>query len=153
MTTAILADEVISAVLEETRLAWKRRETGWALPASGALPREIHLTPEGDGVRIEAILLEWDQAGEAELAAIALLLDRAQQGLRFARCHLQPGQAAVTAHIDEQHLAEALPDAIGGVAAGARFLSREVAALLEPGAARAFLDFLAPARKPGGART
>src|SRR5262249_49140389 len=137
----------------ETGLGWKRRETRWALPAGGALPREIHLTPEGDGLRVETILLEWDETGEAEIEAIARLLCRAQLGLRFARCRLHPGQAAVTAHIEGRHLAEALADGVGGVMAGARLLAREVAALLEPGAARAFLDFLVAGGKAGRART
>jgi hypothetical protein len=149
----VLAEEVVNTTLEETGLGWKRRETGWALPAGASLPREIHLTAEGDGLRVEAILVEWDEAGEAEVQAITHLLCRAQLGLRFARCRLQPGQAAVVAHIDAQHLGEALADAVGGVAAGTRLLAREVAALLEPGAARAFLDFLATAKKLGLART
>jgi hypothetical protein len=152
-TQSILAEEVVNATLEETGLGWKRRDSGWALPAGGSLPREIHLTPNGDGLHLEAILLEWDEAVEAEFQALAHLLCRAQLGLRFARCRLQPGQAAVEADIDTRHLAEALADGIGGVAAGARLLAREVAALLEPAAARAFLDFLVTAEKVSPART
>jgi hypothetical protein len=138
----VLSMEIIQTALEETGLAWKQRDNGWALPASATLPREIILAPEGGGLRVQATLLEWDEGGDTEHRAIAHLLCRAQLGLRFARCQLRPGQAVVTADI-EQHFAEALADSIGGVAAGARLLAREVAALLESGAAQAFLEFLA----------
>jgi hypothetical protein len=134
--------EAIEEALDATGLGWKRREDSWVVPAMGRLPREIVVTPEGDGVRIQAVLVEWDEVGPEEQAALALLLGRAEVGLQFAHCEWSATQARVTAWIEERNIEGALADSVGGVAAGCRLLAREVGALLNPEAARAFREFL-----------
>jgi hypothetical protein len=93
-------------------------------------------------VRVQAVLVEWEEIGPEERAALARLLCRAQLGLRFARCELSPTQARVTALVETGHIDGALADSVGGVAAGCRLLAREVGALLTPEVARAFREFL-----------
>jgi hypothetical protein len=134
--------EAIEEALDTTGLGWKRREGSWVVPATGRLPREIVVTPEGDGVRVQAVLVEWDEIGPDERAALNLLLGRAEGGLRFARCELDATQARVTARVEAGHVESALADSVGGVAAGCRLLAREVGTLLAPDAARAFREFL-----------
>ncbi len=132
---------MIEGALDLTGLGWKRREEAWVVPATGRLPREVLVAPEGGGVRVQAVLVEWDEIGPDERSALALLLCRAQLGLRFARCELSPTQARVTALVEARHIDGALADSVGGVAAGCRLLAREVGALLNPEAARAFREF------------
>jgi hypothetical protein len=133
--------EVIEGALDATGLGWKRRDEGWVVPASGRLPREVLVSPEGGGVRVQAVLVEWDEIGTDERAAIGRLLCRAQLGLRFARCELSATQARVTALVESRHVEGALADSVGGVAAGCRLLAREAGALLAADVARAFLAF------------
>ncbi len=141
-TTAAGMAEAVEGALDTTGLGWKRREDSWVVPATGRLPREILIAPEGGGVRVQAVLVEWDEIGPDERAALALLLCRAQLGLRFARCELSATQARVTALVEARHIDGALADSAGGVAAGCRLLAREAGALLAPEAARAFREFL-----------
>jgi hypothetical protein len=144
-------EELAEAALEGAGLGWKRREGGWVVPAGGKLPREVRIAAEGAGVRVEAVLVEWDEVGPAEREAVARLLCRAQLGLRFARCELTPTCARVAARVGINDVEGALADSVGGVAAGCRLLAREVGALLVPEAARAFLEFLGvPAERAGG---
>jgi hypothetical protein len=133
--------EVIEGALDATGLGWKRRDVGWVVPASGRLPREVFVSPEGGGVRVQAVLVEWDEIGTDERAALERQLCRAQLGLRFARCELSATQARVTALVESGNVEGALADSVGGVAAGCRLLAREVGALLAVEVARAFLAF------------
>jgi hypothetical protein len=132
--------ELIEGALDATGLGWKRRDGGWVVPAGGRLPREVLVAHEGDGVRVQAVLVEWDEIGGDERAALAQLLGRAEVGLRFARCELSAAQARVTALVEAKDIEGALADAVGGVAAGCRLLAREVGALLAAQVARAFLE-------------
>lgn len=135
-------DEVVAAALEQAGYAWKRREQAWVLPAGGRLLREVAITPEDGGLRVQVILMQWDGAGAEEIEAVARLLCRAQLGLRFCRAELGTGRAALVALVQTQHADEALADSVGAVAAGCRFLAREVAALLVPETAKAFLQIV-----------
>ena len=139
--------EEVEAVLDESGFAWKRREGGWAIPAAGRLPRPIEITRVPTGIHVEAVLVQWDEIGAVEAEAVGLLLCRAQLGLRFARCEMDAGQARVVALVAAGQVEGELVQALGGVAAGARLLSREVGALLVPDMARAFLDFCRAERK------
>jgi hypothetical protein len=148
-TTAATMAEAIEGALDMTGHGWKRRDDTWVVPATGRLPREVLVAPEGGGVRVQAVLVEWDEIGPDERAALATLLCRAQVGLRFARCELSATQARVTALVEARHIDGALADSVGGVAAGCRLLAREVGALLTPEVARAFREFLEGKRENG----
>jgi hypothetical protein len=141
MTAVVQLDEAITEALESAGLAGKHRDDGWVVPAGGRLVREIVLTPEGDGVRVRAVLVEWDEVGQAEVEAVGQFLEQARDGLRFARGELEATRAVVTALIVGSRIAEGVADAVGGVAAVCRLLAREVNALLHPEAARTFLEF------------
>lgn len=145
--------EEVEAALDDSGFAWKRREGGWAIPTAGRLPRPIEITRVPAGIRVEAVLMQWDEIGATEEEAVGRLLCQAQLGLRFARCELDTGQARAVALVAADRVEGGLVRALGGVAAGARLLSREVGALLVPDVARVFLDFCRAERKaaPGGA--
>jgi hypothetical protein len=141
MTAVVELDEVIAEALESVRLSARRRQDGWVVPAGGRLNREVVLIPEGDGVRVQAVLVEWDEIAPAEAEALDRFLERASAGLRFAHCEREPTRAVVTALVGAVRAAGSLADAIGGVAAGCRMLAREAGTLLGPEAARAYLEF------------
>jgi hypothetical protein len=136
---------VVEAALDASGFGWKRREEGWVVPAGERLARAIEVRPGPAGVRVEAVLATWDELGATEAAAVGRLLCRAQLGLRLARCELDARQARVVALLAAGHVETALPHSLGGVAAGVRWLTREVGVLLAPPVARAFLDFLGDA--------
>jgi hypothetical protein len=134
-------DEVVESALDGSGFAWKRRESGWVIPASSQLAREIQITRVDEGVRVEAVLVAWDEIGSVEQQALAMFLDRAQRGLRFVRCQMDERQARVTAPVPAAELETGLAHAVGAVAAGVRLLTREAGTLLLPEAARVFLQF------------
>jgi hypothetical protein len=141
MTEVVQLDEAVAEALELAGLAGTRRDDGWVIPAGGRLVREIVLTPAGDGVLVRAVLVEWDEVGQAEVEAVRQFLEQARDGLRFARGELEATRAVVTALVVGSRMAEGLADAVGGVAAVCRLLAREVNALLHPEAARTYLEF------------
>lgn len=143
--------EAVEAALEQTGFAWKRREVGWAVPADRVLAREIQVVPEAGGVRVRAVLTEWDEIGTDESAALAWFLCRAQAGLRFVRCELDGRQASVGARVRAGAIEELLPHCVGGAAAAVRALAREVGALLVPEIARAYRRLHGAARASTGA--
>jgi hypothetical protein len=138
------ADEAVEAALEGSGFAWSRREKVWAVPANETLPREMQIRVTPRGVRLEAVLVEWDEIGAAEAKALALFLLSANAGLRSARCELTAQNARLAAGADFAHLDDDLRHGLMGIAAGCRLLAREAAALLVPEAARLFLDFHGP---------
>ena len=135
-------DERIEAALEASGFAWKRREQAWVVPANERLPREIQITQVAEAIRVEAVLIGWDEIGEVESLALGRLLCRAQFGLRFARCELEGCQTCVAALVEPAFVERDLPDSLAGVAAGSRLLAREVGVLLAPEMARTYLAFL-----------
>jgi hypothetical protein len=135
------SEEAVEGALEGSGFAWSRREKGWAVPANETLPRELQITVEPRAVRIEAVLVEWDEVGAIEAQALAQFLLWAQGGLRFVRCELTEQSARLVAGADAAHLDDDLRHGLMGVAAGCRLLVREAAALLVPEAARLFLEF------------
>jgi hypothetical protein len=141
--------ELVVAAFEESGLAWKRRDGGWVVPAGGPLVREVAVRPEGAGLRVEAVLVEWDEVGALEREAVARLLCRAQAGLRFCRAELLPNRARLTALLEERDVEGALADSVGGVAAGCLLLAREVGALLSIDVARVYLEFHGAEKGPG----
>jgi hypothetical protein len=141
---------VVEAALDASGFGWKRREEGWVVPAGERLPRAIEVRPESAGVRVEAVLATWDEWGAVEAAAVGRLLCRAQLGVRLVRCEMDVRQARVVALLAAGQVEKALPHTLGGVAAGVRWLTREVGVLLVPQAARAFLDFLGDGGEKNG---
>jgi hypothetical protein len=133
--------ERIEGALEASGFAWKRRERSWVVPAGGRLVREIEVVPVPAGVRVQSVLVGWDEIGPAEQEAIAWLLCRAQLGLRWARCEMDGREARVAALVATSRIDPGLTDSLAGVAAGSRLLAREVGALLAPELARAYLEF------------
>jgi len=135
-----LAEEV-EAALDASGFTWKRRESGWVVPACGGLPREIAVVLAPETVEGRAILVEWDEIGPTEKAALVRFLDRAQRGLRNVRWELDERQARLVSQVDTEDVERGLGDALGGIAAGVRLLNREAGALLVPEVARVLLDF------------
>lgn len=137
--------ERIEAALETSGFAWKRREQTWVVPANERLPREIKIAQVSESIRIETVLIGWDEIGEFESLALGRLLCRAQFGLRFARCELDECQTSIAALVEPVFIERDLPDCLAGVAAGSRLLAREVGVLLAPEMARTYLAFLSRA--------
>jgi hypothetical protein len=133
--------EALEAALEASGLAWSRRDTLWAVPATERIPRELQVRAVPGGARVEAVLAEWGEVGDAERQALADFLLAAQAGLRGARCELDGSSARVVALVEATHLDTELADGLMSVAVACRLLVRAVAALLAPDAARAFLGF------------
>jgi hypothetical protein len=135
-------DERIEAALEASGFAWKRREQAWVVPANERLPREIQIVQVAESVRVEAVLLGWDEIGEMEALALGRLLCRAQFGLRFARCEVEEQQTRVAALAEPAFVERDLPDSVAGVAAGSCLLAREVGVVQATEMARMYLAFL-----------
>ena len=135
-------EERIEAALEASGRSWKRREGSWVVPANERLPREIRIIPQTDGVRIEVVLIGWDEIGEVESLALGRMLCRAQFDLRFARCEMENHQVRIVAFVEPSFVERDLPDALAGVVMGCRLLAREVGVLLAPEMARTYLAFL-----------
>jgi hypothetical protein len=138
--TSVSAEE-IEAALDVSGLPWCRRDTGWAVPAADGVPRELHVSETLDGVRVEAILVEWDEAADEARQALAQFLGAAEVSLLNARCEVDGSQARVFAFVGGAELEAGLTHALFGVSAGCRFLAREARALLVPEMARHYLQF------------
>src|SRR5262249_35928943 len=110
------AAEALEAGLEASGLAWARRDKAWAGAADDRLPRELHVGATPAGVRVEAVLAEWDEVGAAEREALALFLATAQAGLRGARCELGGQSARVAAVVEAAHVDTDLTHALLAVA-------------------------------------
>jgi hypothetical protein len=146
-----LTEEMVETALDASGLTWSRRDNGWAVRA-GDWARELHVSLAPHGVRVEAVLVAWDEIAAAEAAALAEFLLAAQAGLRFARFELDAGCARIISRTDAEHLDADLGHSLLAVGTGCRLLARGAAALLVPEIARAFLEFRAQAApRPGGA--
>jgi hypothetical protein len=137
-------DEALEPALEASGLPWSRRDRLWAVPATERIARELQVRAVPGGARVEAVLAEWDDLGDAEQQALADFLLAAQAGLRGARCELDGHNARVVALVEAAHLDTELTDALMSVAVACRLLVRAAAALLSPEVARAFLEFREP---------
>ena len=130
-------NDAIGNVLEEMGLAWGRRESDIVVPASARVPCEVLVSGHGDKVVVRVILVAWDELGASEASALAHFLRRAEACLRSVSLRLEANGAVAEARVGEADLT----DAIGGVLAAARLLSREAALLLKPEVARAYETF------------
>lgn len=134
-------EDALEAALDASGFVWTRRESGWALPATENLPLEFRIEKCPGGVRVFSVLVEWDQIGEAEIAALAQFLVAAQAGLRWARCELADHRVCITSFIRSDSLETDLRHGLLGTSRGSRLLLRSAAALLQPEVARAYLAF------------
>jgi hypothetical protein len=138
---SVVQEEAIEAILDGSGLTWSRRETGWAIPAGGSLPRELHIVPGPTAIRVEAVLVEIDQIGSVQAEALTHYLTAAQAWLSSARYELDGGSVRVVALVQPAQLESDLEPHVRAVAAGCRLLAREVRALLVPEAAREYVAF------------
>jgi hypothetical protein len=133
--------EALEAALESSGFGWARREQGWAVPAGEALAREIAVHAEPGGVRLEAVLADWDEIDDVSRTGLAAFLLAAQANLRGVRCHLEGGRALVVVRAEADHLETDIPSGLHAITTACRLLAREAAALLSPATARAYLAY------------
>ena len=131
-----LAEE-IEMTLDSTGRPWTRREDSWAVPANG-VARELRVSRTADGLRVDAVLIEWDEAAPESLEALTRFLDAA----RTVRHEVEATRAIVLAEVPAERLESELPAALDAVSAGCRFLAREAKALLTLDLARKYLSFV-----------
>jgi hypothetical protein len=130
--------DAVESALDALGVAWKKREDGWAIPATARTPCEIAIVTNDGGLRIEGVLATWDAAGETELAALGAMLRRAAADLPGATFEVRPGRAVVAVDADDER---GLGAAVSRVFTASRLLSREAAALLERDVADRYLAF------------
>ena len=131
-----LAEE-IEMTLDSTGRPWTRREDSWAVPADG-VARELRVSRAGDGLRVDAVLIEWDEAAPESLQALTRFLETA----RTVRFEVEATKATVLAEVSAERVESELPAALAAVSSGCRFLAREAKALLTPDLARKYLSFV-----------
>jgi hypothetical protein len=136
-----MTEDAVEMALDATGIAWLRRETGWALTPPG-LARELNIVAELEEVRVEAVLIEWDEAGDVSREALGVFLARAEAELSGVRCRIDGTQARIEAVVSEEQLEGELEAAIRNVAGGCRCLAREARALLDGELARQYRAFL-----------
>ncbi len=142
--------EAVEAALDAAGVAWARREAVWVIPPAAGVPRELTVRPQPGGVRVEAVLAEWDALGAGPGAALARFLVAAQSGLRGARCELGGRGATICSWADADRLEADLGPGLRAVGGGCRLLGREARALLSPAVARAYEAFHGPAAGAAG---
>jgi hypothetical protein len=136
-----ITPEAMEAALEGSGFGWARREQGRAVPAGGVVSREIAVHVEPGGVRLEAVLADWDEIDDVSRTGLASFLLAAQTNLRGARCHLEGSRALVVVRAEANHLETDIPSGLHAIATACRLLAREAAALLTPATARAYLTY------------
>jgi hypothetical protein len=134
-------EEAVEAALESTAWQWSKREKNWAVPANASLPRELLLRLGDRGVRVEAVLSEWDEPSPTVVEALTRFLLHAQAGLRCARCEIDGNVTRIVSLVDFEQIDAELVSALQGVGVAVRLLIREVAALQNAEAAEAYLTF------------
>jgi hypothetical protein len=146
-----IEEGLVESALEEAGLPCKRREAGWVVPAGGLRLREIALTPESGGLRVEAVLASWDEISATQREALERFLRSGETGLRSARCEQSKGQALAFVLVAAGDLEAHLPHAVAAVLAAVRLLAREAGALLSTEVADAYLRFFAQGSEMAGA--
>lgn len=139
LTDEPVTPEALEAALDSSGFAWTRREQNWAIAAGSTTPREIVLHLEPDGVRLEAVLCDWDAIDDVGQTALTEFLLAAQETLRGVRFHLDANRAVAVARADANHLDADVLHGLHAVANACRSMIREAAALLTPTVARGYL--------------
>jgi hypothetical protein len=136
-----IEEDVVVGAVESAGLPCKRREPGWVVPVGAGRSVEVALVRVAGRLRVESVLMSWDEIGDIEQEALARFLCRAQSGLRFARCELHPKQVVVAANLTSADLESSLPHAVAAVVAAGRVLVHEVAALMSRELAQEYVNF------------
>jgi hypothetical protein len=137
----VVTAEELETALESAGVSASRRHAGWSVSPPPRCPRDLLLTIVPEGVRVSAILADWDEIDPDSATALAQFLLSAQAGLRFARCALDERSAHVSAIARAGDLESELPHALRAVATGCELLAREASALLRPELAKHYLTF------------
>jgi hypothetical protein len=140
--------ELVEATLDDARFSWKRRDSGWVIPANARLPREIQMREDEAGVAIEATLAEWEEISPIQIAALALLCAEVQRRLPIARCEIGDRRFRMAAQVAHESLERELAQGLGEIAGGVSLLAQEVEALLDPNIAKAYWTFMQSAGSP-----
>jgi hypothetical protein len=138
--TAADRDSVETALVE-SGLPWARRDDAWAVTAPGGGTRVLLVTPTVEGVRVAAVLVEWDEADSESLDALRRFLALAAESPRGVGFVVEGTRASLTADVLTTNVEAGLPEALSAVVAACRTLAREARALLEPELARTYLEF------------
>jgi len=139
--STLLAEDV-EMTLDADGWAWTRRDAGWAVPSAGEVTREIRVIPTDDGVRLDAVLIEWDEAAAESREALALFLKRAERDVPGVGCSLDGTLARLSANVPAGQIECRLGEALRSMFAGCRLLAAGARALLSPELARQYLSFL-----------
>jgi len=139
MSTLALDD--IEMCLDAAGLPWSRRDQGWAVPAAGDVTRELLVLPADDGLTVDAVLIEWDEATPVCREALALFLANGERDVGGIQCVIEGTRARVVARVPADRVEAGLAEALKSVSAGCRLLAREARALLAPDLAGLYLGF------------
>src|SRR5205085_12373765 len=123
--------DTVEMVLDGTGLPWARREMGWAVTAPGGVARELLVGRTEEGLRVDAVLVEWDETGPECREALEHFLARAEKSIRGIRCCIAGTLARIEADVPADQVESKLEEALLAVSAGCRFLAREARALLD----------------------
>jgi hypothetical protein len=133
--------DTIEMALDGTGLVWVRREVGWAVTAPGGVARELLVGRTEEGLKVDAVLVEWDESGPECREALEHFLAKAEKSIRGIRCRIEGTHARVEADVPADQVESELEGALLAVSAGCRFLAREARALLDVELARAYVSF------------
>src|SRR5205823_4520793 len=101
--STLLAEDV-EMTLDADGWAWTRRADGWAAPSAGEVTREIRVTPTDSGIRLDAVLIEWDEAAAESREALALFLKIAGRDVPGVGCSLDGTLARLRADVPAEQI-------------------------------------------------
>jgi hypothetical protein len=136
-----MTPDTIEMVLDGSGLSWSRREDNWAVTAPEGVARELLVGRTEKGLKVDAVLVEWDEAGPGCLEALEHFRARAEKSIRGIRCRIDGTLARIEADVPADEVESKLEEALLAVSAGCRFLAREARALLDVELARAYVAF------------
>jgi hypothetical protein len=137
------ATEDIETALDAAGVAWTRRDGRWAFPAVG-VSRELIALPTPEGMRVEALLVAWEDALPDAVAALRHFLNKAVKSLPGVECVLEAAEARIVIALAHEQLEAQLSPAIEALSVACRLLARESAALLVPDLSRHYMSFHFP---------
>ena len=97
MSTLLAEDGEMT--LDADGWAWTRRDDGWAVPSAGEGNREIRVIPTDGGARLDAVLIEWDEAAAESREALTLFLKRAERDVPGVGSSLDGTLARLAANV------------------------------------------------------
>jgi hypothetical protein len=145
--TSEIDNEVVEASLDTLGVPWKRREDGWVVPSGPRWPYQVSVTACAGTLRVEAVLVSWDELGPTERSALECLLARAERCQPGVRFELDADRALAWRSLPAGSSERALTAVVARVAESTRRLAREAGALLNQEVAQAYLRFFGAAAK------